>query len=261
MTESQRIVARPSRRRLVLLWPAVAFLAVVWFCLNDTTSIVLTYAAVVTVAIGLPPDRERWRLIVGWIGVASICAALITILWSSSEWVGGHSGWWLLSVLAIMATLGLFGLQLLSTLFFTKVNSVSKGSFVVALQYGAIGLAMSMALFASSLNAPLRVHYFVEQFALQNTSMQVTERCLDGSTKAPFWHNKPITAWSCENGVTRFTVDRWGGYFNGGEWGFAKSKGKPTWPIPESSTQPTQSLTVRQIGPDWWVWKSTTWVD
>jgi hypothetical protein len=260
VTDLEEPVQSQGRRRLVLLWPATCFLAVVWFSLGDPASLLLTLIALGAIGIGLPPERERQRLIAGWIGVGVIVAALGLILWSESDWNDRQSGWWLLAVLTILGTLGLFGLQLLSTLFFTNTKNVSSGSFTIALQYGAVGLAMSMALFAGSLNAPMRVHFLFEQFALERTAQQVAERCVNDSATAPQFHEQAVSDWSCENGAIRFSAGTHSLYFAGGDWGFVKSQSQPTIPVPESAQKQNEPVTVTQIGPSWWLWKRTTWV-
>jgi hypothetical protein len=260
VTDLEEPTQSRGRHRLVLLWPASCFLAVVWFSLGEPASLLLTFVALVAIGIGLPPERERWRLIAGWIGVGVIIAALSLILWSESDWNDGQSGWWLLAVLAILGTLGAFGLQLLSTLFFTKTKKVSSGSFTVALQYGAVGLAMSTALFAGSLDAPMRVHFLLERSSLEQTAQQVTKRCVNDSATTPQFHGQAVTDWSCENGGIRFTAGKRLMYFSGGDWGFVKSQFQPTIPVPESAQKQNEPVTVTQIGPGWWLWKRTTWV-
>ena len=260
MTDLEERTQSRERRRLVLLWPATCFLAVVWFSFGDQASLLLTLVTLVGVGIGLPPERDRWRLIAGWIGVGVIVAALGLILWSESDWNDGQSRWWLLAVLVILGTLGAFGLQLLSTLFFTKTKNVSSGSFTVALQYGAVGVAMSTALFAGSLDAPKRVHFLFEKSSLEQTAQQVMERCVNNSATTPQFHGQPVTDWSCENGDIRFTAGKRLMYFSGGEWGFVKSQSRPTIQVPESAQKQNEPVTVAQIGPSWWLWKRTTWV-
>jgi hypothetical protein len=259
MSEEAPELAEPIRRphRLVLLWPASCFLAVVWFSLGDPASVLLTFLALVAIGVGLPPERERWRLIAGWIGVGVVVAALGLILWSESDWNDGQSGWWLLAVLAILGTLGTFGLQLLSTLFFTKTKNVSSGSFTVALQYGAVGLAMSTALFAGSLDAPKRVHFLLERPSLEQTAQEVARRCVNDSATVPQFRGNAVSDWSCENGTIRFTAGQRLLYFARGDWGFAKSEARPIISLPETSQERVEPVTVTQIGPGWWLWKRT----